>query len=381
MDNSLTGETLLGVAEGLDLVFISDDELLIQFGIRSRPSELLRDADLTGILKKTVGRLLQAPMTLDNLLAGLEAGQQAEGRELLADLIARGIVTDLRRTPVQQYLGYTFTGESSLEDRKVGLIGTGPIGVRIAQSLLLHGITRLVLLDDRKPDRLWHSFLPPGHGPPDAPPRAASQVLRDTLVAAGHQGVEAVPGRFDLAGIEAAVLKADFLVVALEQPNLRLAHLVNRLCIRHRKPWMLTAIEGNFGLVGPLFLPVHTACYNDYQVLAEAATPSPAIARKHRQHIERRAAGSYFPGLPAYAEILAGFSALAAVHFLLRGTSFALGRVMVMDFDRMAIEVEDVLKLPRCPVCSREKSAYRPAFSPELMPQPGETATAPAARE
>jgi len=123
MDSSLTGETLLVAAGGLDLVFISDDELLIQFGIRSRPSELLRDADLTGILQKTVGRLLQAPMTLDDLLAGLEAGQQAEGRELLGDLIARGIVTDVRRTPVQQYLGYTLTGESSLEGRTVGRIG------------------------------------------------------------------------------------------------------------------------------------------------------------------------------------------------------------------------------------------------------------------
>jgi hypothetical protein len=123
MDSSLTGETVLVAAGGLDLVFISDDELLIQFGIRSRPSELLRDADLTGILQKTVGRLLQAPMTLDDLLAGLEAGQQAEGSELLGDLIARGIVTDVRRTPVQQYLGYTLTGESSLEGRTVGRIG------------------------------------------------------------------------------------------------------------------------------------------------------------------------------------------------------------------------------------------------------------------
>jgi hypothetical protein len=380
MDNSLSEETLLGVAEGLDLVFISDDELLIQFGIRSRPSELLRDADLTGILKKTVGRLLQAPMALDDLLAGLEAGQQAEGRELLGDLVARGIVTDVRRTPVQQYLGYTFTGESSLEGRSVGLIGIGPIAVRMAQSLLLHGITRLVLLDDRKPDQLWASFLPAGHGSTGAPSRTSSEVLRDTLVAAGHKGVEALPGQLDPAGVEAVILEADFLVVALEQPNPRLAHLANRLCIRHRKPGCWRRSRA-FRLVGPLFLPVHTACYNDYQVLAEAATPSPAIARKHRQYIERRAVGSFFPGLPAYAEILAGFSALATVNFLLRGTSFALGRVMVMDFDRMAIEVEDVLKLPRCPVCSREKSAYRPAFSPDLMPQPGEPATAPAARE
>jgi hypothetical protein len=167
--------------------------------------------------------------------------------------------------------------------------------VRIAQSLVLHGITRLVLLDDRKPDKLWTSFLPAGYGSTGAPTRTSSEVLRDTLVAAGHKCVDSLPGQLDPAGVEALIVKVDFLVVALEQPNPRLAHLVNRLCIRHRKPWMLVTIEGNFGLVGPLFLPVHTACYNDSQVLAEAATPSPAMARKHCQYIERRAVGSFFP--------------------------------------------------------------------------------------
>src|ERR1700724_1039368 len=44
----------------------------------------------------------------------------------------------------------------------------------------------------------------------------------------------------------------------------------------------------------------------------------------------------FLPLLRASPAILAGFSALAAVNFLLRGTSFALGRVMVMDLNRMA---------------------------------------------
>jgi bacteriocin biosynthesis cyclodehydratase domain-containing protein len=314
--------------------------------------------------------LLQAPMTLDQLLSGLEASQQAEGRELLRDLFARGIIADLSRSPVQQYLGYTFAGETALEQRSVGLVGSGPIGVRIAQSLLLHGVRRLVLLDDRPPDKLWTSFLPPGHAAIGTSSRSSSEALRGVLAAAGHTDVEALPGTFQPAALEAVIHKVDLLVVALEQPNLRLAHFVNRLCIRHRKPWMLATIDGNFGLVGPLFLPVHTACYNDYQVLVEAATPSPAMARKHRQHIERRVVGSFFPGLPAYAEILAGYSTLAVVNFLLRDTSFALGRVMVIDFDRMAIDVEDVLKLPRCPVCARERPAYRPPFGPDLVSRP-----------
>jgi bacteriocin biosynthesis cyclodehydratase domain-containing protein len=379
INGGVTENTLLGVAEGLDLVFISDNELLIQFGTRSRPSELLRDADLTGVLKKTVGRLLQAPATLAELLEGVEEKDRADTRKLLNDLIGRGIITDLRRTPVQQYLRYTLTGESTLEERSVGLIGTGPIGVRIAHSLLLHGISRLLLLDDRKPDELWRSFLPLDRQSVEGASHTSSEVLRDALLAAGHQGVQDLPGRLDPAGIEAAVVKSDFSVVALEQPNLRLAHLVNRFCIRHRKPWMLTTIDGNFGLVGPLFLPLHTACYNDYQVLANAATPSPAMARKHRQHIDGRVSSGFFPGLPAYVEILAGFSSLAIVDFLLRGTTFALGRVVVMDFDGMAIEVEDVLKLPRCPVCGRERSAYRPAFSPHLISQASEGPALPRA--
>jgi len=181
--------------------------------------------------------------------------------------------------------------------------------------------------------------------------------------------VESIDAQLDAAGVETAVARSDVTVLALEQPDLRLAHLVNRFCIRNRKPWLLAIIDGNFGRVGPLFIPVHTACYNDYRTL-DAATTNPAnpeMARKYRQHILKRGAVSFFPGLPAYAEIVAGYSSLALVHFLLRNSSFALGRVLTIDFDRMLIDVEDVLKLPRCPVCGGERSAYQPPFSAEIV--------------
>ena len=176
-------------------------------------------------------------------------------------------------------------------------------------------------------------------------------------------GLKALDARIDTAGIERAVTEAEFVVLALEQPDLRTAHLVNRFAIRERRPWLLTNIDGNLGLVGPLFLPVETACYNDYRTLAFAATPNRGMARKHREHLlQHRGTGSFFAGLPSYVEIAAGHASLAIVHYLLRGTCFALGRVMVIDFDRMQIDVEDVLKLPRCPVCGTQKSAYRPTL-------------------
>lgn len=353
-------DPLLGIAEGLDLVIISADEVLVQFGTRSRPSELLRDTDLRGILGSVVGDLLREPVRFGDLLSKLRAEDQADARLLINDLLERGILTDTLTTPVEQYLRYTFTNETTLGEGSISLIGAGPIGARLAHSLLQHGLARITLLDNREADRLWHAFLSFGPRLDRNPNTPANMALRDQLLAAGHSGVESLDAQLDIAGVEAAVIESDFIVVALEHPDLRLLHLVNRFCIRDRKPWMLATIDGNLGLVGPLFLPLHTACYNDYRTLTDAATPSPEMARKHRQHILRRGAGSFFPGLPAFAEIVAGYTSLAIVHFLLRGTSFALGRVLVIDFDRMLIDVEDVLKLPRCPVCGTEKNAYRP---------------------
>jgi bacteriocin biosynthesis cyclodehydratase domain-containing protein len=355
---------MLGVSEGLDFVLLSDDELLVQFGTRSQPSELLRDSDLTGIIGKVIGRLLEGPASLSDVLSEVQPEGRSEAQLLIDDLLHRGLLTDLRCSPVEQYLRYTFTGETQLADRTVSLIGAGPLGSRLAYTLLQHGIQKLTLLDDRKADRHWYKYLPRGGQQPSNHESPAQIVLRDRLLSDGYTSVECLGAELDSAELEAAVGISDFTVVALEQPNLRIDHLVNRFCIRHRKPWLVATVDGNRGLVGPLFYPTHTACYNDYRTLARAAIPSPLIARKHRQHMLRRGTGSFFTGLPSYAEIVAGHASLASIHFLSRGTSFALGRVMVIDFDRMLIDLEDVLKLPRCPVCSTRKHSYRPAFSP-----------------
>lgn len=370
MEDSLTNhnsDTILEIAEGLDLVLISNDEVLVQFGTRSYPSELLRDTDLKGILGKIVGRLLQGPAKVIELLSDLRKEDLAEAHTLIDDLLQRGILTDIHRSPVEQYLRYTFSDESTLADRNISLIGVGPMGARLAHSLLQHGIGRISLLDDRRADHLWYTFLPLGPEDICDTSTRTDVALRDRLLAAGYINVESLDVQLDTAGVETAIARSDFIVVAFEQPHLRLAHLVNRYCIRERKPWMLVTIDGNFGLIGPLFLPIHTACYNDYRVLTHAAIPSPQMAHKYRQHILRRSMSLFFPGLPAYAEIVAGYASLAIVHFLLRDTSFALGRVLMIDFDRMLIDVEDVLKLPRCPVCSTGKSAYQPPFSADIM--------------
>ncbi len=345
---------------------MSDNELLVQFGMRSHPSELLRDGEMTGVLGRIITPLLQGPATVTGLLAEIAAEHQTEASNLINDLLERGILSDVRKSPIEQYLSYTFTGELGLAECTVGLLGNGPLGARLACGLVQHGV-QIKLLDDRKINSVWHSYLPLSRARPTEDSVPAHEALYERLTAAGSSRVEFIDGKLDLDGVEQAVRVSDFIVVALEQPDVRLAHLVNRVCLQERKPWLLATIDGNFGIVGPLFIPLHTACYNDYRTLADGAVPGSAMARKYRQHILKRRPGSFSPGLPAYADIVAGHAGLAVVEFLIRNASFATGRVLTIDFERMFIDVEDVYRFPRCPVCAAERSAYEPAFSAEAL--------------
>ena len=353
----------LRIAEGLDVVVISDNEILLQFGSRSQPSRLFRDTDLTGVLGQVFGRLRSGPASRDDLLAEA-ADAQADVAGLLDRLTAQGILVQVDTDPIEQYLSYTFTGQTRLAEFQIGQIGAGPVGAQVAENLLQHGIGRLRLLDDRKPDPIWSTLVRiPGES---AAGKLAQVGLRDRLVGLGYAGVEAVESGCDDA-LASVAAESDVVVLTLERPDIRLAHLLNRHCLAAGTPWIAACLDGNFGVAGPLFVPGVTACYNDFRALADAATPSPMMARVYRRQATDRGADSFFPGLPAYAAIIGGFISVAAVHLLLSGTSYLLGRTLTVNFDRMMIDVEDVLRLPRCPVCRQQRSAYQPPFSAEVV--------------
>jgi hypothetical protein len=356
------------IAEGLDIVIISDNEVLVQFGSRSHPSRLFRDTELTGVLGRIFARLKQGPATRDELLIE-ESSTAADATALLDSLTSQGILSRAGADPVEQYLGYTFTGQTSLAGFTVGQIGAGPVGAQIAETLLQHGIGRLRLLDQRESDAVWSRFVKTAG---EAEPlRQAGIGLRKRLTDLGYNGVEFDDSNADDASLDASLAaisaESDLVILSLERPDVRLAHRVNRHCLIAGTPWIMACLDGNLGIAGPLFIPGVTACFNDYRTLADAGTPSPLMARVYRRYVSQRDTGSFFPGLPAYAAVIGGYISVAAVHQLLSGTSFLLGRTLTLNFDYMTLDAEDVLRLPRCPVCRQERSAYQPPFSADIV--------------
>jgi len=358
---SLLLDTRLCPADGLDLVLVSDDELLVQFGTRSRPSELFRDDDLTGVIGTLVRKVLSGAVSLRQLLESVRVDQRDDARNFVQSLVEQGIIGDIEQGSIRQYLNYTLTGHAGVADRKVTIIGAGPVAARVAHNLLRQGVGHVRLFDGRPTDATWLGAIPFGSSPASDIGRPAHAALGERLHRLGYENVSHVDSAARTAA-EDAVEGANLVILALEHPNLQLAHTINRVCIRSETPWLHAVIDGNLGSIGPQFLPPDTACYNDYQSLTIAAAPSGAMARRYRKHVLDHPKTSFFVGLPAFTDVVAGHASIAASRFLLCGTSPWVGRVMTVDFDGMDIDVEDVLKLPRCPVCATGRSSYRPPF-------------------
>jgi thiazole/oxazole-forming peptide maturase SagC family component len=367
-------ETQYIAAGGLDVVILNANEVLVQFGTRSLPAELFRDPTRRGLLGPMMSAFVAGPADLSTILAGADETGRRELEQIFRELVEKGILARVSSSPIDQYLAYTFTGESSLKSAAVNVIGAGPLGARIARSLVQHGVGKITLMDDRIMD---HLPQPPPAGSA-ATASAAGQRAGDhlfDLLGGAADGVEVISSpKLSVAQLTASIDAHQLTIVAFEQRSLTMAHLVNRICLKANKPWIVASVDGNFGLAGPLFNGRDAACYNCYEALSDSTIASRHMARHYRRHVLQRGTGSFVSGLPVFADIVAGYVSLAALHFLLGKACFLEGRILNVNFDRMILNTEDILKLPRCPVCADLNPVRAPAFDPDvLIRQPSTT--------
>jgi bacteriocin biosynthesis cyclodehydratase domain-containing protein len=361
----------LQVSDGLDMILLSPDEVLIQFGVRSGPSELIRDPESTGAIAHVVTRLAGGPTSPAELVSGLSGSCQQVARQVIELLATKAYLAEEGTNPTEQYLRYSQSHTSSLSAHHVAVIGCGPIGSRVAVALLESGVGMVTAVDDRMPDRHWQGTFPsaPQFGDGALSHRPVSEIFSSGLPADHSRRVRPVVGLFDSDVLRDATAEADFVVLALECPSLTLSHRLNRICVDRQLPWMSLTLDGNVGMAGPIFVPPTTACFNCFTALSQAPVANREMTQKYRRYQDSKKASSFFVGLPSYADILAGHGGHAAVRFLIGRSGPLVGRALLLDFDRLGMDLEDVLRLPRCPACGVLDAGHRSAFPAEVVAQ------------
>lgn len=202
--------------------------------------------------------------------------------------------------------------------------------------------------------------------------RAAATVTR-LLRASGAQRVEAKdlgdPRRVLARDLVALIDGADHVVLALEAPY-RVAFLaMNEATLSASIGWTALMMDGPDATIGPTVVPRQSACWRCYDLRAKGAHPNMERLLAYEAHAPLDATRPV--GLAAFSETAAGFAAQAVV-LTISGTVVPplAGRVVRLSLLDLRATPERVLRMPRCPACSRSEvpDVDRYALEPVDLP-------------
>lgn len=364
------GAVVLVVNPHLRIVQCSKDELLIKHGFRSRRSTLLRDDNRTGLLA-VVLRAFRAPTSLADLeSAGVVSSRDLKDASALVDqLTSQQVLIEPHSHLPHVYLAmhYGVAGVEALKPVRVGVVGSGYLGCRIARELARIRVERLTLLDDRtarQEDAVYFECADHLVQAGTAFVRIATGALEEV----GYTNVEPIEGPMHEEGILTRVFEqCNFVILALERFSPSVLHAANRVAVATERQWMSVYFDGSEAVIGPIYVPGDTPCYSEFEVQNEACVSNQDDYHVYKDALtsavgEKNGSDEPDPVLPPYLAIASGWAVTGTIPFLSTGKSFLIEHSVRVDFERATVDYQNVLKLPRCPACASLRPSYRHTF-------------------
>jgi bacteriocin biosynthesis cyclodehydratase domain-containing protein len=143
---------------------------------------------------------------------------------------------------------------------------------------------------------------------------------------------------------------------------------VNRVCLASGNRWLRVCCVGVVAHLGPTIVPNHSACYKCFDLRQQSHQPEFEGYRGYRSHL----GVTGVPDEGSVAPLASALASQAAIEVLRLLTGFAppvtVGRFYEFGASDPGSVGHDVLRVPRCSVCSRRRTftqAWDRDFEPE----------------
>lgn len=249
------------------------------------------------------------------------------------------------------FAGNKYEYQAKLKDSRVAIIGLESLGTTVLSSLARLGIGHIVGIDNRGGYSVVNT-----HGPSSEAVGPRNSLL-SALVSGTNPSVHFTAIATELQSevdVMHAVRDVDIVVVADDRPQPLMYQRINRVCLAQNIPWIIAgSLNSIEGIVGPLFVPHETCCYNCYErrIKSNLAAYEESIAFEDYLKKEQRRPADY-GHLAPFAAMIGNLVALEIIKHL---TQFAspetYGSLFSINFLTLRTELHDVLKLPRCSEC------------------------------
>ena len=166
----------------------------------------------------------------------------------------------------------------------------------------------------------------------------AARATRAALEASGARVVDAFEG-------------ADHAVLALDEPRVVDLLAWNERALAAKVPLTFVVLDGLGASVGPTVIPGQTACWRCYDLRVKGTHPNLERLLAYEASLQKPPRRV---GMPAFAQVAGAFAAEAVALTLTRAVVAPLaGWVLRISFLDLHAEKHRVLRIPRCPACSR----------------------------
>ncbi|GJL78056.1 MAG: hypothetical protein NPINA01_10450 [Nitrospinaceae bacterium] len=164
-------------------------------------------------------------------------------------------------------------------------------------------------------------------------------------------------------GMVAGLKGIDLLIACQESEGFSFFEKVNDLCLQTGTRWMRVSIEGTTGFLGPTTVPHHTACYSCFERRLNSNQPNLDDYLVYKEQVKRENEPRDEGFFPLLGSLLASQAAIEAVRIL---TGFSppgtFGRFYEMSLSLPSSVGHDVLRIPRCPKCHKNRGARQEAW-------------------
>ncbi len=219
-----------------------------------------------------------------------------------------------------------------LSELSIAIAGINPLTHHIHASLTAMGVTNICLMDD--PLLRSHSFFKDDQINPQAWTGSLPAIIP------AQQREEALKDH-----------RAKCLIAATAYGGQVLLLEWNRLCIDKQIDFMPVNLQDMIGYAGPLVIPDKTACLQCLRMRQNAHLHDVDLERLAEQHAHR---GQSIAAIhPSMITVLADTAVFELTHFYGNLADPRPGRLIRIDLAAGTTDAFPVLKIPRCPVCSK----------------------------
>ncbi|MBS7613407.1 HesA/MoeB/ThiF family protein [Candidatus Bathyarchaeota archaeon] len=225
-----------------------------------------------------------------------------------------------------------FKGQKNLRSSSVAIVGVGGLGSVSALYLALAGVGRIKLIDQDVVEfsNLHRQILYTIYDCRLPKAEVAAKRIRDVNP---EVEVEPIPENLNELNAERLLRNVDCVVDGLD--NMKTRYLINRVCVKHRIPYVFGGAIGLEGNVS-VFKPPETPCLECIL---------PGLNDAHLPTCETRGVIGATPG------IVGAIQTMETIKLLIGVGGGLLGKLLVCDFKMMSFDILKLGKNPGCMVC------------------------------